>query len=75
MKSLESILLEILNDEISLPRYKALDSLYFNPIPGLSGIIDVSLEEFTPWSHASPIQQEALASILGNITILIALLI
>ena len=65
VKSLESILFEIYNDEISMPRYKALDSLFFSPLPGLSGIIDVGLDEFTPWSQASPIQHDALESILG----------
>jgi hypothetical protein len=69
LKSIESILQEILNDELSLPRYKAMDALFFTPIPGLHGILDTSLEEFSPWVRGSVLQQEAIASVLAMIRI------
>lgn len=63
--SLESIFNEIINDEISMIRYKSLDSLYFHPLPGFQGILDTSLEELTPWDNESkPLQKEAIASVL-----------
>jgi hypothetical protein len=60
----ESVVREVVNDESSKPRYKALESLFFAPLPGLVGIIDVSLNELSPWETASSAQRQGIDIIL-----------
>ena len=58
---------EILHDHHRKAVNKAIDSLFFQPVAGLAGIIDQSLEELTPWSRLPHGQRVALESVLDLI--------
>eukprot|EP01035_Chromulina_nebulosa_P019324 gene19324-25188_t len=70
-QSLESIVYEIINDERSQLTYKQLESLYYVPVSGLSGVLDHSLDEITPWFYRneSSLQSQSISSILNLIRI------
>lgn len=65
----ESVVYEIAHQEAEQSRYKALESLFFAPIPGLSGILDVSLNDLTPWDMATKQETDSISAILEMIRI------
>lgn len=67
--ALDSVVCEITQQEVEQPRYKALESLFFSPIPGLSGILDVCLNDLSPWDGVSKEETNAISAILEMIRI------
>lgn len=68
-RAVESAIEEIVHSIASEPRYEALEALFFKPHPGFVGILDLSLEDFSPWHKANETQKQAIDSILQMIRI------
>ncbi len=65
----ESVVYEIIHQEAEQSRYRALESLFFSPIPGLTGILDISLNDLSPWESASKSETDSISAILEMIRI------
>lgn len=67
--SVGAVVEEILKDLHLKTPYKAVNGLFFCPLPGLAGVLDTSLEALTPWSSLSELQKQAVDGILALIRI------
>jgi hypothetical protein len=58
---------EVLDNEASRPCFQALNALFFIPLHGLRGILDISLQDLRGWANLSSMQTAALTQILDMI--------
>lgn len=65
--AVEAVVEEITQQVASIPCFQALDALFYAPIPGLKGIIDVSINELRHWSSLPAVVNTALSGVLDMI--------
>lgn len=65
--AVDSVVNEIMQQEAAQPCFQALDALFFCNIPGLKGILDLSLHDMRHWAQLPPLEAAALSSVLDMI--------
>jgi hypothetical protein len=69
INTFDSVVYEITTKESFKPIYKSIAKLFFKPVAGMEGLLDMSLDQTSNWASLSKTQKECVACILRMIRV------